>query len=67
MNDSLIQTSLYIIVLIFGLHYVVAYAFGWTMHIPGEMLRPGTKPIGRLFVLALGIVMASWAAYSLLK
>ncbi len=64
MNDSLVQILLYIIVLAFGLHYVVAYVFGWTMHIPGEMLKPGTKPIGRLFVLVLAVVVAGWAGYS---
>ena len=67
MNDELINAVLYVVILVFGLHYVIAYAFGRTMYIPGETLRYGEKPFGRLFILVLGIVMASWAGYSLLE
>ncbi len=67
MNEELIGMVLYITVLAFGLHYIVAYAFRRSMYIPGETLKGGEKPFGRVFVLLLGIAMVSWAGYSLLK
>lgn len=66
-SDDIVDVTLYIIVFAFGLNYVVAYVFRWTMHIPGEVLKPDVKPFGRLFVMGLGLVMAIWAGYSLLQ
>lgn len=67
MNDELVKLMLYVIILVYGLQYIFAYIFGRTMYIPGETLRNGEKPFGRLFIFMLGIVIASWAGYSLLN
>lgn len=67
MNDDLVQTALYVLVIAFGLQYVLAYVCRWTMYIPGETLKPGEKLFGRLFILFLGLVMVVWAGHALLK
>ena len=67
MNNELIQVGLYVCVMAYGLYYVAAYLFIWTMYLPGGIFKPGRDPFGRLFILVLGIVMASWAGYSLLE
>ena len=67
MNDNMVQIGLYFFVMAFGLYYVAAFIFRWTMYLPGGMFKPGRDSIGRLFILLLGVVMASWAGNSLLN
>lgn len=66
MDGNLTRIALYVMVVVFGLHYVVAFALRKAMYIPGETLKPDEKPFGRFFVLILGIIMVVWAGYSLI-
>lgn len=57
---------LHIILIAIGLNIMYSYIFGKTIEIPGEILKPGTKPYGRLFVFLMGLILTIWSIYSLI-
>lgn len=53
------------IVIFYGLHFVAAYYFNWTMYTGGPILEPGKSKLTRLFFLCFGACISLMASYFL--